>query len=169
MSCINKWRAFQVKKKQNCFDSCHKPRYHPIWNTQKFLLAWKRQECHLFLKLASLVKRSRISDEPSSHHKVSITVQGSQCYPGPRTVQQWFLPGRERLLEDFRRIFDQEDRERRIGKPSLVRHTSSKSLSCVPDFPNVAVLFRQFYLINIYFSFLYAAISIQLLEPSSCC
>lgn len=60
------------------------------------------------------------------------------------------------------------DRKRRIwgeeGKRSLVK--PAESLSFVPGFPNVAVLFRQFYLINIYFSHLYTVITVQLLEPS---
>ena len=60
------------------------------------------------------------------------------------------------------------DRERRIwdeeGEHSLVKLV--ESLSCVPGFSDVAVLFRQFYLINMYFSLLYTVISVQLLEPS---
>lgn len=41
-----------------------------------------------------------------------------------------------------------------------------ESLSRVPGFLNIAILFRQLYLINIYFSLLYAVIRVQLPEPS---
>lgn len=76
----------------------------------------------------------------------------------------------QELLEDVQEDFWME-REREIWDEerdcSLVKQTCRKSH--VPGFSNVAVLFRQFYLINIYFSLLYTVISVQLLEPSCWC
>lgn len=65
------------------------------------------------------------------------------------------------FLNGEREIWDEE------RDCSLVKQTCRKSH--VPGFSNVAVLFRQFYLINIYFSLLYTVISVQLLEPSCWC